>query len=276
MENMNLSDQNNRISRLEGVLKEHTESYEAHPTVSNYNSGLVPSTLSPVLYTGGSRYKGLSSTETGKFLLDKMAFGKYAGVVSNFSDYPTGFGDTSSDLVVVSIDGFGPIVAQPSSENYFGSSTITDSGLHRHIVIYNISQGKKIEKFMGNIYNSTKNYGWVCESLWVNGTILVGSGTLKVRRWFSGDGLNLEVSADISGLNLTSSSNIVTIGTLPTGYSLDPNHPTYFTSFGQDTSAGTSFPVMTYIRGNGRELNIISDKKIDSIKFRITTSNFTY
>lgn len=276
MTDSNLNILSEKLSRVESWAKLHSTDYEPHAAATANNSGIVPQSVAIQLYTNGLRYSGLTTSATGKYVLEKMSFGRYIGVVGNFSDYPTGFGDTVTDYVAVTIEGFGSTEVQPNSDNYYGSNTITDSGLYRHITIVNISQGKKIEKYIGLIYNSTKNYGWVSPNYWATGTSTVGSGTIKARRFFDGGGLDIEVVVDVSGLNIKNGAGTVIIGNLPSGYTLDPNRPTYFTAFGQNTTTNDNFPVMTYIRGNGQEIKVFANQDIDSVKFRIKSSSFTF
>lgn len=275
MEYLSIEEVSDRLSQVEAVLREHTEDKEAHEEATFEHSGFLTAFLNRQLYADGLRYKGLSASDEGRYTLEKMSFGNYMGYVKNFSDYPSGETDQPTDVVAVKIEGYGPMIDLPSRENNFGSNTVTDSGLYRHITIINIAQGRRFEKYIGGIYNNQKNYGWVSSGHWEAGNILVGSGTLKSRRWFDGGGLDIELVADIENLNLKNGAGIVKIGELPDGYTLNSKTPTYLTAFGQKPSTNTIFPATLFVNNKGKDLNVVVNQDIDIVKFRIKSSAFT-
>lgn len=275
MEYLSIEEVSDRLSHVEAVLREHTEDKEAHEEATFEHSGPISAFLNRQLDADGLKYKGLTLADEGRYALEKMSFGNYMGSVKNFSDYPSGEGDQPTDFVAVKIEGYGPMIDLPSQENNYGSNTIKDSGLYRHITIINISQGRRFEKYMGGIYDNQKKYGWISSGHWEAGNILVGRGSLTSRRWFDGGSLDIELVADIENLNLKSKAGIVKIGELPDGYTLNPKKPTYFTAFGQKPSTNTFFPATLYINNKGKDINVVVNQDIDIVKFRIKSSAFT-
>ncbi|WP_314406055.1 hypothetical protein [Leuconostoc suionicum] len=275
MEYLSIEEVSDRLSQVEAVLREHTEDKEAHEAATFAHSGFLTAFLNRQLYADGLRYKGLTSADEGRYTLEKMSFGNYIGSVKIFSDYPSGETDQPEDVVAVKIEGYGEMIDLPSQENNYGSNTVTDSGLYRHITIINISQGRRFEKYIGGIYNKKKNYGWVCSGHWEAGNILVGSGLLKARRFFDGGALDIELVADIESLNLKNGAGFAKIGELPDGYTLNPGRTTYFTAFGQNPSTNTIFSAPIFINNYGKDINVAVNQDIDIVKFRIKSSAFT-
>lgn len=275
MEYLSIEEISDRLSQVEGVLREHTEDKEAHEEANFSHSGFLQPVLARQLYTDGLRYKGLPKSEINKYSLEKMSFGNYIGFVQNFSDYPQGESDQLTDTVVVTISGYGSIIDLPSQENDYGTGVITDSGLYRHIKLINISQGRKFEKYMGGIYDSKKNYGWINSGHWEKGKIIAGSGLLEARRWFDGTAIDIELTAEINSMSLKSSNRFAKIAELPSGYTADASKTTYYTAFAQNTTTNSVFTVPLFINNNGKDINVAITQDLDIIKFRINTSSFT-
>jgi len=269
MPEITMNELNNRISQLEGTLKEHSLDFESHPLATPDNAGIIPQWSAINLYSNGGRFRGIGETEIGLYKLSTVSFGSYLGRVSNFSDFPLDFGSQAGNLVAVKIEGYGPTSKYPNPSNYFGSSDTTDSGIFRHITILDLKTGKRIERYMGQIYSGAKDYGWVCSSYWKDGVVSKGTGSIKVRRFFDGDTLTLDISVKLSSLAITNGSGIIKVGELPAGFKISSvvsSNNIYFIAHGQ-SSAGT-FASNMYINTSGTDIQLIANRDIDTVYYR--------